>query len=68
LKLVRELGHDIKYLPNRGFPPAAMLARLEAFKAKLAAGATRKLTERATELQAQANAQHEAEQAARAMH
>lgn len=34
LKLVRALGHDIKDLPNPGFPPAAMLARLEAFKAK----------------------------------
>ena len=41
LKLVRALGHDIKDLPNPGFPPAAMLKRLEAFKAKQAARKTR---------------------------
>ena len=39
LKLVRELGHDIKDLPNPGFPPTAMLKRLETFEAKRAARA-----------------------------
>ena len=29
LKLVQALGHDIKDLPQPGFPPVAMLARLE---------------------------------------
>ena len=36
LKLVRELGHDIKDLPNPGFPPTAMLKRLNAFEVKRA--------------------------------
>lgn len=34
LKLVRSLGHDLKDLPNPGFPPTAMLARLKRFEEK----------------------------------
>ena len=37
LKLVESLGHTLKELPNPGFPPAAMLARLAAFRDKQSA-------------------------------
>lgn len=59
LKLVRELGHDIKDLPNPGFPPTAMLKRLEAFEAKRAAREAKKLKEQAAQVQFTANAARE---------
>lgn len=34
LKLVEGLGHSMKDLPNPGFPPVKMVARLNAFKAR----------------------------------
>ena len=34
LKLVQSLGHSIKELPNPGFPPVKMLARLHAVKSR----------------------------------
>jgi hypothetical protein len=47
LKLVRELGRDIKDLPNPGFPPTDMLKRLEAFDAKRKAREAKKTAEQA---------------------
>jgi len=41
LKVVESLGHTIKDLPNPGFPPDAMLTRLEAFKEKQARRASK---------------------------
>lgn len=43
VQLVRALGHDIKDLPNPGFPPVAMLARLDKFKEKQAKRAAKKV-------------------------
>lgn len=34
LKLIESLGHTVRDLPQPGFPPEAMLARLEAIEAK----------------------------------
>lgn len=59
LKLVRALGHDIKDLPNPGFPPRAMLERLEAFQAKQEARKAKDRAERVQHLQAAAVKDHD---------
>ena len=43
VQLVRALGHELKDLPNPGFPPVAMLARLEKFKTKQAKRVAKKV-------------------------
>jgi hypothetical protein len=67
LKLVRSLGHNIKDLPNPGFPPKAMLERLERFAAKQAERKQRATEERAQHLQQVAIAQRDVEMAAEAL-
>lgn len=67
LKLVQALGHDIKDLPCPGFPPAAMLKRLDAFKAKQEARAAKERAERWTSLQVEATKQHDWKQMAEAL-
>lgn len=67
LKLVKALGHDIKELPNPGFPPAAMIERLGRFKAKQEARKAKTRAERVQELQDRAVAEHQAQQADEAL-
>lgn len=55
LKLVRELGHDIKDLPNPGFPPTAMLKRLDMFEARKQRQVSKKRAAAAELLQLTAN-------------
>lgn len=59
LKLVQSLGHSIKDLPNPGFPPKAMLKRLEAFKAKQEARKARVRAQRRAEQQVEAARKHD---------
>lgn len=68
LKLVRELGHDIKELPNPGFPPTAMLKRLADFEARAKKRAEKKLAKRAELVQATANARADQDARAEPLH
>jgi hypothetical protein len=62
LKLVRELGHDIKDMPNPGFPPVKMLERLAACQARREARKKERVKAKADVIQAIARIEHEQKQ------
>jgi hypothetical protein len=62
LKLVKELGLDMKDLPNPGFPPVAMLERLQEFKVKQAERAAKKIKAKVAKVQAASNTAREESQ------